>query len=162
MTPRTSALRPADFKNDTETYLKFRRDTWTELYGTAENVGGKWLESARRHAASFPRAVSLALVGDKQAGLVELDTTTGADEKTGVVEFFYMTPEQRRTGIAVQLLGQAVSVYRSLGRERVRMSVSVRNGQTLAFCAKYGFEKTGETFLHGDRHDVLELDIALR
>ena len=73
-----------------------------------------------------------------------------------------MIPEQRHVGIAVQLLGQATSVYRALGREKLRISVIERNEQTLGFCKKYGFEKTGETVLHGERHSVLEMDIRVR
>jgi probable phosphoglycerate mutase len=155
---------PFDLEKDTETYLKYRRDAWTMLYGKtpAEAEEHQWLEDARKNAGLNPCAVSLALIYDTPVGAVELNTGNDTDENAGVVEFFYMIPEQRRTGIAVQLLGQAVSVYRSLGREKVRMSVSEKNEQTLGFCGKYGLKRTGETVLHGDKHVVLELDIRVR
>ncbi|SHH95041.1 probable phosphoglycerate mutase [Sporobacter termitidis DSM 10068] len=153
---------PFSLENDAARYLEFRRDGGETGYGAAEGRESYWLERAHRHAAAHPRALSLALIYDTPAGLVELDVESGADEKAGVIDFFYMLPEHRRTGIAVQLLGQAVSVYRPLGREKLRMTVNALNEQTLGFCTKYGFEKTGEYTGDGGRYIVLELDITVR
>jgi probable phosphoglycerate mutase len=104
----------------------------------------------------------MALVYDTPVGIIELDTRQGADENAGVLEFFYMEHVHRRTGIAVQFIGQAVSVFRSLGREKLRLSVSERNEQTLGFCQKYGFYKLSEFDGVGGRHVILEMDIAVR
>ena len=154
---------PYDHTRDAETYETYRRDAWVSLYGKAPAAAEerRWLEAARLRAGGDGRAFSLALIYDTPVGAVELDTVSGAGEKVGTVEFFYMIPEQRRTGIAVQLLGQAVSVFRFLGRETLRLSVSEKNGQALGFCEKYGFERTGETRLHGDRHIILEMSIRV-
>jgi probable phosphoglycerate mutase len=152
---------PYDLDGDAERYLDFRREAWTSVYGPEPVEDNRWLENARKNAAAHPRAVSLALIYDTPVGMVELDIENGADEKAGVIEFFYMTEAQRRTGIAVQLLGQAVSVYRALGREKLRMAVSEKNEQTLRFCDKYGFGRTGECMGLGGRHIVLELGIKV-
>ena len=155
---------PFDLKGGAELYENYRRDAWMMLKGAAPAAADEraWLESARQRAAENSRAVSLALIADTPVGAVELDTGSAAGDKAGVIEFFYMIPEQRHAGIAVQLLGQATSVYRALGREKLRMAVSEHNGQTLGFCDKFGFEKAGETVLHGDRHIILEMSIEVR
>jgi len=153
---------PFDLKSgaDAALYLDFRRDVYPWV-GDADKGGDGLLETARNRAGADPRAVSLALIYDTPVGMVELDTKSGAAEKTGVIDYLYMVPEQRRTGIAVQLLGQAVSVFRSLGYEKLRLSVSEKNGQTLGFCSKYGFAKTGDYMGPGGRHLVLELGIKV-
>lgn len=152
---------PFDLKNDAERYLAYRHDAWEAVYG-AKPPPENWLRSALINAQAHYRAVSLALVYDTPAGMIELDTKRGTDEKTGVIEFFYMEHAHRRTGIAVQLLGQAVSVFRSLGREKIRMSVSERNEQTLRFCERYGFIKTGEYDGIGGRHLIFEMNIKVQ
>jgi probable phosphoglycerate mutase len=73
-----------------------------------------------------------------------------------------MIPSQRRMGMTVQLLGQAVSVYRPLGREKLRTAVAAVNMQALGFCEKYGFVKAGEQNDGGVMKYVMEMDIALR
>lgn len=154
---------PFDLESDAEAarYLDFRRDAWPWVGGASEEAGGSLLEIARGRAKANPRAVSLALIYDTPVGMVEIDTESGAEEKTGVIDYLYMVEEQRRTGIAVQLLGQAVSVCRSLGYEKLRLTVSEKNGQTLGFCSKYGFVTTGEYIGPGGRHLVLELGIKV-
>lgn len=153
---------PFDLDNDAPRYLNYRRDAWETIYGPSGGEPNIWLQNASMHAKAHSRAVSLALIYDTPVGAIELDTKQDQDEKTGVIEFFYMDKAYRRTGIAVQLLGQAVSVFRSLGREKLRMAVSEKNEQTLAFCAKYSFQKTGEYDGAGGKHFILEMDIAIR
>jgi probable phosphoglycerate mutase len=103
--------------------------------------------------------VSLALIGDTPVGMVELDLMAGEPDKAGVIEFFYMIPEHRRMGIAVQLLGQAVSVFRGVGRARLRMTVSEKNEQALRFCEEIRLyshgrirKPAGKTLYSGDGH----------
>lgn len=152
---------PFDLKNDAVRYREYRRDAWSAIFGTVPPPAD-WLQNAIKHAGDHSRAVSLALIYDTPVGMIELAAGQGADENVGMIEFFYMANAHRRTGIAVQLLGQAVSVYRSLGREKIRLTVSERNEQTLAFCEKYGFGKAGEFVIAGGRHMILELDIKVR
>ncbi len=152
---------PFDLETDAARYMNYRQDAWKTIYGTAAPSYG-WLQNAEKNAKAHSRAVSLALIGDAPAGMIELDTRQSTEEKTGVIEYFYMENEHRRTGMAVQLLGQAVSVFRSLAREKIRISVSERNEQTIWFCEKYGFVKTGGYEDSVGRHLVLEMDIAVQ
>jgi probable phosphoglycerate mutase len=152
---------PFDLKSDAGRYLKYRRDAWETIYGSV-SPPDNWLQNAEKSARAHSRAVSLALIYDMPVGMIELDVKQGEDDSAGTIEFFYLEHEHRRTGIAVQLLGQAVSVFRSMGREKLRMAVSEKNEQTLGFCEKYGFKKTGERDSAGGRHIVLEMDIKVQ
>ncbi len=153
---------PFNLMEDLPTYLQYRRDAWESIHErSAEGGFAGWVDNAKKSTKAHPRAVSLALIGDTPAGMIELDTKKSEADKIGVIEFFYMTPDKRHNGIAVQLLGQAVSVYRELGREKLRMNVSERNTRTLRFCDKYGFEQTGESTGSGGRHIQFEMNIDL-
>ena len=151
-----------DFTNDSGLYLDYRRDAHSSVYGAELPVDESILENAAAHARAHPRAVSLALIHDTPVGVIELNTQEGEAEKVGVIEFIYMIQEHRRMGIAVQLLGQAVSVFRSLGREKLRMTVSEKNERALHFCEKYGFELAGVFENRFGKHLILEMNIALQ
>ncbi len=153
---------PFDLKNEADRYLAYRRESYQSIYGTGLPEGELWLKQAEANAQAHPRAVSLALIYDTPVGLIELDTHQGQPDKAGVIDFIYMIPEQRRMGIAVQLLGQAVSVYRSLGREKLRITVSEHNEQTLGFCQKYGFNIMGVFENKYGRHFIMEMSILLQ
>lgn len=148
--------------DDAKRYIAYRSDAWTAVgCENAERHLDRWLKAAKSNAALHERAVTLALIGDTPAGMLELDIHTGAADKTGLIEFFYMTSDYRRTGIAVQLFGQAVSVFRSLGMENIRMTVSDRNETALRFCEKYGFVNTGNVQTADERQLLMEMNIKL-
>ena len=65
-------------------------------------------------------------------------------------------PAHRRQGLGVQLLGQAVSTYRPLGRDRLRLCCAPDNGIAQRFYQKYGFVKVGEEPGARGPLDVLE------
>ena len=153
---------PFTLETNANMYLDYRRDWYQSVYETQMPETELLLERARINAKAHARAVSLALISDEPVGMIELDTQKDAGEKAGVIEFFYMIPSYRRTGIAVQLLGQAVSVYRALGREKLRMTVSEKNVQTLAFCERYGFKVTAFDENKYGKHVVLEMNIQLQ
>ena len=79
-----------------------------------------------------------------------------AAEGVGYIPFLYMDPAHRRQGLGVQLLGQAVSTYRPLGRDRLRLCCAPDNGIAQRFYQKYGFVKMGEEPGARGPLDVLE------
>lgn len=86
----------------------------------------------------------LALLGDEPAGLVQLDIPTAKAQGYGPVPFLYLLPEYRGQGLGVQLIGQAVSVFRDLGCDRLRLRCAPDNAPAQKFYARYGFHKIGE------------------
>ena len=84
----------------------------------------------------------MAMAGSHPSGLLQLDLDRGAREKKGYISFLYLSPEQRRNGVGVQLIGKSISVYRPLGRDWLQLSCSEANKPALAFYEKYGFRKS--------------------
>ena len=61
----------------------------------------------------------------------------------GFLSLYYMTPAFRFRGLGVQLLGQAVSFYRGLGRTSLRLRCAP-DGAARQFYEKHGFLKSAE------------------
>lgn len=55
-----------------------------------------------------------------------------------------MMPTLRKRGLGVQLIGQAVSVYRPLGRDYLRLRCAPDNLVAQRFYKRYGFRKVCE------------------
>jgi probable phosphoglycerate mutase len=82
--------------------------------------------------------------GDKPAGVLQLNLRRDADKGVGSIPFCYLLPDFRRKGLGVQLLGQAVSVYRGLGRSYLRLRCAPDNLVAQRFYQRHGFHKIGE------------------
>ena len=86
----------------------------------------------------------IALLEDEPAGVLELDIFKESGDNVGWISRIYIKPELRHMYFGIQLLGQAVSEYRKLRRESVRLEAEAGSPLT-CFCEKYGFAKTGES-----------------
>ena len=74
-----------------------------------------------------------AMRRDEPAGILQLDLERDAAQGVGYIPFFYMMPQLRCQGLGVQLLGQAVSAFRPLGRTRLRLRCAPENGVAQRF-----------------------------
>lgn len=74
--------------------------------------------------------------------MLALDELRGAHHGYGWIAFLYLRPEMRGEGFGTQLLGEAVSRFRELGRKRVRLCVAPTN-PALAFYEHLGFVRCG-------------------
>lgn len=118
------------------------------------------MENARFMPYDVARDKDLAGMCDPPAGIINY-TAFLWDEPVGFVGFeadwlksIFVAPGRRRTGIGVQLLGQAISELRKMSCET--LSVEAAGGSALAsFCKKFGFAKTGAN----GQLDVLEKNI---
>ena len=90
------------------------------------------------------------------AGLIQLDPERYAKDGAGYIPFCYIVPQLRAQGLGVQLIGQAVSFYRPLGRHRLRLRCAPYNQHAQHFYAKYGFVKVGEEQGSRGPLDILE------
>ena len=90
---------------------------------------------------------------DEPIGLIGLDTSRRErrEERGGIGESDYgwiscifIRPESRRMNYGVQLLGLAISEYRRMRREYLRIK-ALRDSAAVGFCLKYGFEVVYET-----------------
>jgi probable phosphoglycerate mutase len=133
-----------DPDEERELYLRCYADAWSASHGSAAGFEPEvYLECAKAHVREDPRALMKVIRGDEFAGLIELNTKRGASEGVGWISLCYMAPEHRGQRLAVQLVGHAVSVYRSLGRRVLRLHVSESNTRAIDFYTHYGFRRIG-------------------
>ena len=153
--------RPLDMKKDGEFYYNCRREAWETIHGSIVNFDGEgFSRDAQAQAAYSDKAVWQVMLGDCPTGVLQLDILTGEREGYGPIPFLYLLPEFRRRGLGVQLIGQAVSVFRHMGCDRLRLRCAPDNEVAQRFYARYGFIKIGEA--EGTRVplDLLEKNIG--
>lgn len=137
-------FRPMELPAESEVYLACRQDAWLSIHKTMEGYdGARFLREALAHSAYDPRAVMVAMLGEEMAGLIQMDFEKDRDVGIGCIPFCYMKPEFRAKGLGIQLLGQAVSTYRSQGRTRLRLRCAPDNSLAQGFYRRHGFYKVG-------------------
>lgn len=154
-------FRPIDFPQEGDFYRECRREAWLTIHKTMEHYDGDaFLRDAQDQWAYSPQSVLVAMHGDKRAGLLQMDFRKDEPLGIGGIPFFYMTPEYRCQGLGAQLLGQAVSTYRGLGRRKLRLRCAPDNLAARHFYEKYGFRKSGEDPSSLVPLDFLDMDIS--
>lgn len=148
--------RPLDPASERDFYLDARRDAWISTYGADLPFDGPaFWEGAERAMAQDPMALTVAMAGQEPAGVLQLDPQRDREEGVGFLSLYYMTPAFRFRGLGVQLLGQAVSFYRGLGRTSLRLRCAP-DGAARQFYEKHGFLKSAEGQIGPLSLDVLE------
>lgn len=139
-------FRPLDLEGEEARYLEARHDAWVDIHGPeAPFDGAAFLaDAAGCWKQDKGKALTVAMLRDQPAGLLQLDLARFAEQGVGYIPFVYMTPRHRKKGLGVQLIGQAISVFRPLGRTRLRLRCAPENGVAQRFYRKYGFVKVGE------------------
>lgn len=137
--------RPIQWTQEEELYLCARKEAWTSIHG--ENVpfqAEPFLEGAREHLSHSPWGITVAMAGDEIAGLLQVDQQRYAQDGAGYIAFCYLTPPFRGRRLGVQLIGQAVSFFRPLGRDKLRLRCAPYNAGAQHFYRTHGFQKIGE------------------
>lgn len=138
-------FRPLDMECDSDFYYKAREEAWITIHGSMLHFDGEgFLRDAKDQARYDPRSVMQVMLGDKPAGVLQLNLRREAEKGVGAIPFFYMLPNARKQGLGVQLLGQAVSTYRPMGRKYLRLRCAPDNHVAQRFYKRYGFKKIGE------------------
>lgn len=91
-----------------------------------------------------PRNLTAAMSGDRAVGYFLTDRSRYQENTAGYIKFLSILPEDRGKGLGVQLIGQAASLYRGSGRDRLRLHCPADNEGARRFFQKYGFVKIGE------------------
>lgn len=151
---------PFDLAAEPSLYTDCYRDAWVTVHKTDKGFYPEpYRKSARQALARHPLALMKVFAGEDFAGVVELDTDRAKQQNAGWLSFCYLTPEFQNRGLGVQLVGHAVSVFRKLGRESLRLHVSVENERAIAFYERLGFEKIGTD--EGIRAPLLLMEMAI-
>ncbi len=155
--------RPLDPKADRERYLAARRDAWISIFGTDVPFDGPaFWEGALRALEQSPWALTAVMLRQKFAGILQLSPQRFQEAGTGFLSLCYLIPELRGKGLGVQLMGQAVSFYRPLGRTTLRLRCSPAYDPLQKFCAKYGFHPVGQEQVGNRTLDILEKYIGFQ
>ncbi len=132
-------------KADSELLLSFMRELYTCAYGTDEYLDPESLISEMLESQkASPRAVTFGCLGDGPVALAYLKAYDDTEPDTGLVGGFCIKKEYRGAGVGKQLIGQAVSVYRNMGKKYICSCPSKKNKNAISFYLKNGFEKKGE------------------
>ncbi|MDR0445797.1 MAG: GNAT family N-acetyltransferase [Oscillospiraceae bacterium] len=89
-----------------------------------------------------PGDFAIMVDGDER-GRLTLDLSSGEAGGAGVITRFAIDDGFRRKGLGIQVLGQAVSVFRNLGRARLQIS---SEGDGAGFFEKHGFVRAGDAY----------------
>ena len=96
-------------------------------------------------SALDPKALLKTYCGVEFAGVMELDPRRMAENGAGWVSLVYVAPKFRGRSFSLQLMGHAISYYRTLGRKSLRLHVAETNEKALSLYDSMGFhciEKT--------------------
>ncbi|HHU21964.1 MAG TPA: GNAT family N-acetyltransferase [Clostridiales bacterium] len=127
-----------------ELYINCYADSWKAVYGCLKGFDADtYWKNVVRHYKKNPLCLMKAMTGDELAGLVELHMERGKEQGAGWISLCYMVPEYRGRRLGIQLIGHAVSTFRSLGRSSLRLHVSEANKRAIGFYRSYGFKKIG-------------------
>lgn len=155
-------FRPWNPYLEKDLYISYRHEAWIDIHGREEPFYGEpFYEVASRSSEQDPHSVMVAYLGEEIVGLIQTDLDKDAGEAVCFVPFVYMNPEYRHKGLGVQLLGQAISVARPLGRNKLRLRCAPTNYIAKRFYARYGFRKVGMAKDSRVPLELLEKDIGL-
>ncbi len=136
-------FRPVE-QEDAEIILYFAKEKYQAAYGGWNDLDeGQYLADTWRMQRANPRAVTLGMLEMEPVALVRLNVLDTSSPDTGMVGSFAARPEYRGAGISPQMLGQAVSVYREMGKTYLAANAAENNLRAIGFYQKNGFEKIG-------------------
>lgn len=138
-------FRPLDFQTESGLYAQARREAWETIHHTMRGFDGDgFLADAQAQSRYAPNSVMVAMREEEPVGVLQMDFRRDADIGVGGIPFFYLSPEARAHGLGVQLLGQAISTYRPLGRQFLRLRCAPENERARRFYERCGFQKIGQ------------------
>lgn len=128
-------------------YMGFYEKTWLAVHGNLDGFQPVlYRNAALRHLRAHPEAVVTIVRPDGEtAGIIELDTERLRDKKTGWICLCYIEKAYRRQLLGVQLIGHAVTVFRSLGYRAMQLNVFEQNLGAIRFYEACEFRAVGET-----------------
>lgn len=138
-------FRPLDLDKEIKCYYEARKEAWVNIHGSLQNFDGNaFVNDAVDHWRYDRRSVMAAMLGDTLVAILQMDLRRDAEKGVGYIPFFYMAPDFRKQGLGVQLLGQAVSVYRPLQRSYLQLRCAPDNDVAQRFYRRNGFRKVRE------------------
>lgn len=156
-------FKPVDVEKESDTLLHFARQLYESAYGDASLLDsdkfiGETLEMAKKN----PRAVTFGMLDDLPGALVRMNVLDNSAPDTGMVGSFCIEEKYRGFGFAPQILGQAISVYRQMGKGYLAAFVAEKNLRAQKFYRNYGFEQIGEHKNELGNHLIMRKNIMVK
>ena len=135
--------RPLRLPEDEAFYLACYESSWRAAHGGTQGFYPRIYAAAlRSRLAGQPECAHVFFRGGEPVGVLELDLRRGADAGAGWICLCCVTEPWRGQGYGLQLLGEAVSRYRRLGRRTLALHAAVTNTAALGFYRRCGFAET--------------------
>lgn len=136
---------PMDLKSEAggRSYLRRYRETWIASHGTDFGFSDVYLVRAKATSEADPNAVLEVFSRGVPCGMLELSPRKGENEGVGHISLLFLEKDFRDRGLGIQLIGQAESYYRALGRKYLRLCVADTNETARRFYARWGFREAG-------------------
>lgn len=126
-------------------YLACRQEAWVDLKRDMSFFERQhYLEKAEECWKQDNQYLVCTMCGNTIVGVLQLDPEREKEENAGYISFFYMLPEFRGQGLGVQMLGHAISVFRPMGLDKLRLVCADDNDRGMHFYEQQGFRKIGE------------------
>lgn len=135
------SFRSIDLKRDSETIVKFRRDSYVVSFGDDRLFGedGEYLARISARLLKFPGGLVIVEKDGQPVGQIEMQIRE-EDKKFGYVNLFYLIPAYRGNGYGAELIAYAEQYFRENGINEYQLRVSESNKRGIAFYEKHGFE----------------------
>lgn len=163
MKPR---LRPLELPRDSETAVRFRRDSFLVSYGNLTAMGSDetYLAWLRERSAQSPWGFQVVEdetgtpIGQLEATL----RTFTRSQPDGYVNLYYVVPQYRGQGLGYWLHTQTVLRMQQRGCQELRLKVSESNHLARSFYTRQGFvEVAREPVANDPGQTALVLSLAL-
>ncbi len=152
---------PASFPEDLDRADGYYHDSWCALFDERTYNSQYTRSRLKKAQSSHDNAVVFARQGNgTEVGMVALDTRTKLIPNSGHIMLIYLAEKYRGAGYGAQLLGHAVSIYRSFGLHWVTVRAAANNTRALKFYEKFGFEEFGAEQSENSRQLLLRKCIA--
>ncbi|MGE7602432.1 GNAT family N-acetyltransferase [Peribacillus sp. NPDC097675] len=139
------SFRNIDLSRDTETIIKFRRDSYSISFGDESLYGDNYsyLKKINDRLIKFPGGLVIVELDYKQIGQVELQIKQIDNKEIGYVNLFYLISEYRGKGYGGKLIEFAERFFREYGVNEYQLRVSPTNKRAINFYEKNGFDVLG-------------------
>lgn len=156
-------FKPVDFNKEEDILIHFAKQVYEAAYGDEALLNAEnFLEESYQMAQKNPRAVTFGMIDGIAGALVRMNVLDESVPNTGIVGSFCIEKKYRGFGFSPQILGQAISVYREMGKDYLAARVAARNERAQGFYKKNGFENMGEWYNELGKHFIMRKDIRVR
>ncbi|NLG53734.1 MAG: GNAT family N-acetyltransferase [Clostridiales bacterium] len=151
----------ASLPDDLNKLLCYYKKTWDHVFGD-DLIDLKYAKRLFTNVLNRDgRSIVFAYRNSEELGVIILDPCSSPLPEAGHVSLIFLEEKYRGMGFGAQLIGHAVSVYRSMNKKYVSVRVSKDNAHALHFYGKLGFKEHSREKNGGFTQILLTKSISL-